>query len=146
MMPPRAASRSALLGLSLVACDAEHVEIPSASYSEFRDEVYPILVRDCGFVRCHGDTARFFVVLGPGRARLDPTTNLFDPPTDDELWSAYQNARGMLASDRGVLDSPLLTKPVDGRAHGGLDRFGRNVWEPGAAELEVLERWAGGIP
>lgn len=137
--------RSALLGLGLLACESEPVELPAPSYATFRAEVYPILVRDCGFARCHGDASRYFVVHGPGRARLDPTLDLFDPPSEDELLAAYQHARGMLASSSDVLDSPLLTKPLEGHAHAGRDRFGRNVWRDDEPALQLLEDWARGL-
>ncbi|MFV8753296.1 hypothetical protein ACNOYE_22335 [Nannocystaceae bacterium ST9] len=137
---------STLLGLALLGCEAEATEIPGPSTAQFRDEVYPVLLRDCGFVQCHGDSDRFFVIHGPGRTRLDPETDVFDPPTDDELAVGYESARGMLASDRGVLESPLLSKPLEGRGHGGLDRFGRNVWQPGDPAWRSVEQWARGIP
>jgi hypothetical protein len=134
------------MSLSFPTCETEPTDVPAPSFAVFRDEVYPVLLRDCGFIQCHGDPDRFFVVHGPGRTRLDPVIEVFDPPTEDELQLAYQSSRGMLASDRSVLDSPLLTKPLEGRAHGGLDGFGRNVWQPGDPAWRTIERWARGIP
>jgi hypothetical protein len=136
----------ALVSLSVLGCDTEPTDVPAPSFAMFRDEVYPLLLRDCGFVHCHGDSDRFFVILGPGRARLDAQIEVFAPPTPDELQLAYQSSRGMLASDRGVLESPLLTKPLEGRGHGGLDGFGRNVWQVGDPAWQEVERWARGIP
>lgn len=138
--------RAWAFGLGLLACEAEPTEVPGPSYTVFREQVYPLLLRDCGFVQCHGDSDRFFVLHGPGRARLDAEIDVFDPPTEDELRLAYQSSRGMLTNDRGVLDSPLLTKPLEGRGHGGLDRFGRNIWQPGDPSWQTVERWARGIP
>jgi hypothetical protein len=130
------------LGLGLLACDAAPNELPAPSYPVFRDQVYPLLLRDCGFVQCHGDDDRFFAVYGPGRARLDVETDIFDPATDDELWFAYQSARGMLTSDRDVFASPLLSKPLEGRGHGGLDDFGRNVWQDDDPAWQIVADWA----
>lgn len=138
--------RAALLGLGLLGCDSAPTEIPGPSYAEFRDAVYPLLLRDCGFVQCHGDPDRFFTIHGPGRTRLDPETDVFDPPTEDEQRHAYESSRGMLASDRGVLDSPLLTRPLEGHGHGGLDHFGRNVWQYDDPAWTVLAHWLRGVP
>jgi hypothetical protein len=112
----------------------------------FREQVYPLLLRDCGFVRCHGDEARFFVVHGPGRARLDADTETFDPPTDDELWFAYQSARGMLTNTDDVFGSPLLSRPLEGHGHGGLDDYGRNVWRSEDLAWQTLADWASATP
>lgn len=137
--------RASALSIGLIiACDAPPTELPGPSYTEFRDEVYPLLLRDCGFVQCHGDDDRFFVVHGPGRARLDAEMDAFDPATDDELWFAYQSSRGMLTSDRGVFASPLLYKPLEGRAHGGLDLFGRNIWHTDDQAWQTVAEWASG--
>jgi hypothetical protein len=137
--------RAWILGLGLLACEAEPTELPGPSYTVFRDQVYPLLLRDCGFAQCHGDSDRFYVLYGPGRARLDPEIDVLDPPTSDELWFAYQSTRGMLTSDRGVLDSPLLTKPLEGVGHGGLDSFGRNVWPASDPAWQTIGPWAEGL-
>jgi hypothetical protein len=138
--------RAWILGLGLLACEAEPTEVPGPSYAVFRNEVYPVLLRDCGFVQCHGDADRFFVLHGPGRSRLDPDSEIFEPPTEDESWLAYQSTRGMLANDGDVFDSPLLTKPLEGHRHDGLDRFGRNVWQIDDSAAELVARWAAGTP
>jgi hypothetical protein len=134
------------LGLGLLACEAQPNELIGPSYTEFREQVYPLLLRDCGFVQCHGDEDRFFALYGPGRARLDAETDTFDPATEDELWFAYQSACGMLTSDRGVFASPLLSKPLEGRGHGGLDDFGRNIWQPDDVAWQAVAHWASGVP
>lgn len=138
--------RALSLSVGLFACDAPPTELPGPSYSEFRDQVYPLLMRDCGFVQCHGDDDRFFALYGPGRARLDAATDIFDPVTKDELSFAYQSARGMLTNDGDVSTSPLLSKPLEGRAHGGLDDFGRNIWHEDDPAWQTVSRWAAGVP
>lgn len=134
--------RALSLSVGLVTCEAPPTELPGPSYTQFRDQVYPVLLRDCGFVQCHGDDARFFALFGPGRTRLDAATDIFDPATKDELEFAYQSARGMLTSDRGVYASPLLSKPLEGHSHGGLDNFGRNVWHEDDPAWQTLAQWA----
>ncbi len=87
--PPMKSSRSSfLLGALCVlgvapGCELEEdvVEVPVADPLVFRDEVYPILLGDCGFTGCHGNPDRFFAVFGTARARLDPAT----------YWSRFHN-------------------------------------------------------
>ena len=40
----------------------QDLSIPTADPTVFKDRVYPILLRDCGFTKCHGDPKRFFAV------------------------------------------------------------------------------------
>ena len=133
---------SSLFLLCPLGCESPPTELPGPSASVFREQVYPLLLRDCGFVNCHGDDDRFFVLYGPGRTRLDASMDVFDPPTEDELWFSYQSARGMLTHDRDVFDSPLLSKPFEGRGHQGLDHFGRNVWQADDPAWRTIVPWA----
>ncbi len=133
----------------LSACETSSgaVRIPAPEIATFELDVYPVLLRDCGFPACHGSTARFFRVFGPGRTRLTSDTATFAPATTDELTQSYERARSMLAHERSVLDSPLLRKPLSiaagGAEHGGENRWGENVYSslesPGYAEIRV---WA----
>ena len=138
--------RACTLGLALLACDAPPTELPGPDYAVFREQVYPVLLRDCGFVQCHGDDDRFFVVHGPGRARLDVNMEAFDPATKDEQWLAYQSSRAMMTNDGDILASLLLSKPVEGRGHGGFDNFGRNVWHMEDPAWQTVAKWALGMP
>lgn len=110
----------------------EPLVIPAADPAQFRDEVYPILLGDCGFPACHGSRDRFFAVFGPGRARLSANTAPYDGATPDELAESYSRARSMLLSPDGVRRSPLLRKPLaiaaGGAGHGGEDAWGANVY------------------
>lgn len=116
----------------------------------FDAEVWPILVRDCGFNECHGGSPRFFRVVGPGHERLDPATKLTAPVTEAELQLSYDRARSMLDADEPS-QSPLLRKPLaveaGGSGHEGTDSFGRNVY-PSAEDpsFQTLVRWVQGIP
>lgn len=101
---------------------------------QFQREVYPVLLRDCGFSTCHGAQERFFRVWGPGRTRLPGETSVpsaFDLPTGGELSASYSLALSMLdASDPAR--SPLLRKPLaveaGGAGHLGVDKYGRDVY------------------
>jgi hypothetical protein len=119
----------------LAACDTPTgaLHIPAPDVASFELEAYPILLRDCGFPECHGSTARFFRVFGPGRTRLLKETLTFAPATPEELEQSYARARSMLAHQTSVVDGWLLRKPLavtaGGAEHGGEDKWGRNVYE-----------------
>jgi hypothetical protein len=119
--------------------------VPGPDFEQFRTEVYPILLRDCGFNACHGDPDRYYQVFGPGRMRLDEEMDLFLPATEEEIEISYERARAMLLARGDVLASPLLRKPVEGGGHAGLDAEGRNVY-PGHqdAAFTTLVEWARG--
>lgn len=130
--------RPSLAGAALVllgGCVASErfAEPPALDRARFEAEVYPILLRDCGFPSCHSSTQRFFRVFGPGRVRLDPTETLpYDPPTGPEIDATFDRARSMLAAFPDPRESLLLRKPLEaaagGGAHLGLDALGRNVY------------------
>lgn len=134
--------------LLATGCMSSAAELPAPDYDDFRESVYPLLLRDCGFRRCHGDTGRFFVIWGPGRQRLEPDIDgPFDPPTDDELWLSYQRTRSALTfSSDSLFDAPLLRKPLEGHKHGGVDGWGRNLWGPGDPRWLMVAYWATGEP
>lgn len=132
--------------LGLVACaQDEGYEQPNLSLTTFEDEVYPVLIRDCGFQTCHGSAERFFRIWGPGRDRLLSTSNPFDPVTDQEIELSYRRTVAMVDA-KSPADSILLKKPLSvaagGAGHLGADRFGRNVYrtqdDPGYL---ALSRW-----
>ena len=135
------------LGLSLsLGCDDSSRPLPRPDPAGFRELVYPTLLRDCAFAGCHGDPRRPLFVPGPGRTRLDPTTELMGPPTADELQVAYDRTRGLLGPVRtgnGEETMPfLLEKTRAGAGHQGLDRHGQNVYEdPDAPGASALRRW-----
>jgi hypothetical protein len=126
-----------------VGCDGEAPVVPAPSRAMFAGEVYPILLRDCGFAACHGDPARAFHLFGPGRLRLDPNTELLDPATEDELAASYERTRAMLLRPAGEDSMLLIRKPGPGGAHQGIDANGHNVYaEADDPALQVLAAWA----
>lgn len=145
----RAASIACALGLGALGCigPEDELAIPPADATVFQNTVYPILLRDCGFSTCHGTSARFFSVFGPGRTRLDPDTAPYDPATPYELALTYTRARSMLLGPSGPSSSLLLRKPipiVDGGAgHKGNDPWGRSVYASSEdARYVAIYRWA----
>ncbi len=121
---------------------------PKREFQQFQREVYPVLMRDCGFPACHGDPRRFFRVWGPGRARLPTDTGLpeaFDLPTGDEIGASYQLALSMI-NDEQPEHSLLLQKPLaidaGGSGHIGVDKYGRDVYRTADDSGYVaLARW-----
>lgn len=139
----------AALAVVLIGCeDPAAVQTPAPDYDAFVRDAYPILLRDCGMLTCHGVPERPFRLYGPGRLRA-PTegddTERFDPVTDDELWFSYQRTRSMLTSDKDPGESLLLTKPLPGAGHRGLDAYGGAVYETrDDPSYRVLLDWARG--
>lgn len=136
--------------LALAACsDPERLaQPPDVDRARFESDVYPILLRDCGFPACHGDSDRFFRVHGPGRTRLDPTSLPYDPPSTEEIDATFDRARSMLAAVPDPMQSLLLRKPLEaaagGGAHAGLDALGRNVYaSTDDPSWQTLAAWAG---
>lgn len=126
------------------ACDDARGTVPAPDVGEFRERVYPVLLRDCAFAGCHGDPRRPLFVPGPGRVRLDAMTDVYDAPTGAELERAYDRSRALLLRE-GDEPAPLVHKPGPDAAHEGRDGDGRNVYEDLAAPgLAVLRAWAEG--
>lgn len=138
-----------LAALLFSACDysEEIARVPAPDADAFAATVYPVLLRDCGFPACHGDSERFFQVFGPGRTRLSPTSMPYDPVTADELALSYGRARSMLEGPDGLASAPLLRKPLaksaGGAGHEGDDVWGQPVYASAQdARWRVLKDWA----
>ena len=139
-------TRLVALSWLVSSCDpAEQVEVPAPDYDAFERDVYPILLRDCGFIVCHGREDRPFRIYGPGRLRFDPESEPDDAPTSEEIWLSYQRARSMLVTIEPVEESLLLRKTLPGGGHQGVDALGRSVY-PDASDPSyvTLLRWAEG--
>jgi len=135
-------------GIGCASVDPE-AGLATPDRAVFDTEVWPILVRDCGFNECHGGAPRFFRVVGPGHERLDPATKLTALVTEAELQLSYDRARSMLDSDEPS-QSPLLRKPLSveagGSGHEGTDSFGRNVYRSAEdPSFQTLVRWVQGV-
>ena len=132
-----------------MGCQSETAvdQTPSADMDTFREEAYPVLMRDCGFNACHGVQERFLIIFGPNRARIDPATHHDTPVLPLEMEVTHARARSMLVTSGPVTSSLLLTKPLEknagGVGHGGVDDFNRNVYQsvddPGYV---ALLKWA----
>lgn len=137
--------------------------LPSPDGEQFVKQVYPLLLRDCAHVGCHGLPERFFQLYGPGRARIpmaemNPATraplDYTDPASFDEVLHSYQRTLSMLATAERVEDSLLLRKPLEaqagGQGHKGVDDLGRNVFaskkDPGWRLLLAWSKTRGAPP
>jgi hypothetical protein len=136
-----------LLALGVAACgeDPGSLAVATPERAMFDAEVYPVLLRDCGFHACHGSTERFFQVFGPGRGRFLLTSMPLDAATAEEMAQSYERARSMIDAKAPEL-SLLLRKPLavlaGGAGHEGTDELGRDVY---SSEFDpnyvVLSRW-----
>jgi len=143
---------------SVLACGTGSGEysgaLPSPDGARFVTDVYPVLLRDCGFVDCHGKAERFFRIVGPGRVRLDASTKPDDPANLAEVQLTYQRALSMLSSSANIDDTLLLRKPLElgagGQGHKGVDDLGRNVFasvtDPSYLVLRTWARTSGAPP
>jgi hypothetical protein len=131
----------ALIGLVMsmsCACSAPESEpkptFARREFKQFQRDVYPVLLRDCGFAACHGAPDRFFRVWGPGRSRLATGTGVpepFDLPTGAELSTSYSLALSMIDEahpERSLLMRKPLAVAAGGAGHLGVDSFGRDVY------------------
>lgn len=140
----------ALLLLVGFACNGETEKTVFArrDFQQFQREVYPVLLRDCGFPACHGAPTRFFRVWGPGRVRLpgaNGTPGELDLPTVAEISATYSLALSMI-DDRDPGRSALLRKPLavaaGGAGHLGVDKHGRDLYRTAQdAGYLTLARW-----
>lgn len=152
-----------LLALAGVGCveDRQPAAFAKRAFRQFEGEVWPVLLRDCGFPTCHGDPDRFFQVWGPGRLRVqakDIQGNLlvdaegkpvlwgpFDTPDIEEKTRTMNSALAMI-DDRDPKSSLLLRKPLaveaGGAGHRGVDPYGRDVYRTTQDSGYVsLARW-----
>jgi hypothetical protein len=132
----------AVLVLASCASPTPELALVTPDRVAFETQVYPVLLRDCGFHACHGSTERFFQVFGPGHGRLNLASQPLDAVDVAEVELSYARARSMIDPENPAR-SPLLVKPLataaGGVGHQGADSLGRNVYvstlEPGYAAL-----------
>jgi hypothetical protein len=137
---------SALALLGLFACDdpQQGYQVSELEYQGFKD-VYPVLIRDCGFHTCHGAEDRAFRIYGPGRARLTDDLRAYEAVTGDEISLSFSISLSMIDAEhpeRSLLLIKPLAEEAGGAAHGGIDDFGRNVYRTKNDEgYKVIEKW-----
>ena len=137
---------SAVCLLALAACEqGPGWANPELNFTEFKEDVYPVLIRDCAFQACHGAEGRFLRIWGPGRTRLDSTLNAFSEATNEEINRSYERAAAMVdhaEPSRSLLLRKALATEAGGAGHLGADKFGRNVYRTVDDEGYLkLSRW-----
>lgn len=151
--------------LVLGGCAQDSVDITALTPDQavFREQVYPIILRDCGFPQCHGSSQRFYQVFGPGRVRIgappegyepndvrfvcDPMTHAGCDTQMTEVLVTYERTRSMLTRTSTQEDFLLLRKALEvgagGAGHKGTDRLGRNVYQSREdPSWKTLQAWA----
>lgn len=122
--------------------------VEAHNYDKFQSEVYPVLLRDCGFPACHGANDRAFRVYGPGRVRLpasDGERGAFDKVAGAEMRRTFQLASAHRNAENPDL-SALIRKPLSseagGASHQGADKYGRDVYRTAQDEGYLrIARW-----
>lgn len=136
--------------LCLAGCgeDVPELQVATPDLMTFETEVYPVLLRDCGFHECHSSHERFFQVFGPGRDRLSEATQPIDPVDPEEVSFTYDRARSMInvaAPEKSLLLRKPLAVDAGGMGHEAVDVHGRDVYaddkQPGYV---VLHAWVTG--
>lgn len=134
---------------------------PTLDADVFRQAVYPVMLRDCGFPACHASTPMGLAaandpngtrdtaalrVTGPGRLRLARETPLNAPPTDAEIEDARVRATGLVYEGEDCDASPLLRKPLEvdegGAPHHRLSPHFRDTYRDKDVEgYRILQAW-----
>ncbi len=133
---------------------------PPLSAERFACKVQPILARQCASPACHGNPARRMQVLAPGRMRMigeliraseaqstaDRDAGLHPPLTKAERDFNLIQARGMVRSNAGWPDPPLLSYPLAIGAGGIYHAPNADVFmsrqDP---DYVILAQWAAGL-
>jgi hypothetical protein len=142
----RGAFAIGVFGLIGAACSQDPGwQLSTPSQTTFKDDVYPVLIRDCAFQTCHGSEDRFFRVWGPGRVRLSSMSSADDPLTTEEVNANYARAVSLVDGD-DPKNSLILRKPLaveaGGAGHLGIDNYGRNVYRSIDSEgYLMISRW-----
>lgn len=129
----RLLATSLTLVIGFTGCSLEGgIQVADRDFEQFRDEVYPVLMRDCAFHTCHGNPKRFYRITGSARGRLVASTKALAETLPEEVAFSYTRSLAMInAADPGA--SLLLRKPLapalGGAGHLGTDSFGRDVFE-----------------
>jgi hypothetical protein len=105
--------------------------VPALDRQAFEQYVEPELMGSCGFSRCHGAEGRPLRIFALAGTRVSPSLSSNNPLTPEEHLANYQRAVSLAAATAAELPD-LLRKPLQleagGSGHGGVDRFGQNVF------------------
>lgn len=143
------------LGVVLVAASAfpcgtppPATQIPTLDQAAFEAQVEPELLASCAYSGCHGAPLRPLRLYSPAGERLAAGLSSNTPLTPEEHRANFLAASAAAAPSSAPLPD-LLRKPLQeeagGAGHGGVDRYGRNVYaKKDDARWRLLEAWVGG--
>jgi hypothetical protein len=122
---------------------------PALSYDCFKATVEPELLGSCAFRNCHGKAERPLHLYSMAGVR-GPNANASDITLSDEEERANFQSAVVYASATSAGLPDLLRKPLQleqgGAGHGGVDRFGRNVYgSQQEAGWQALSDWVNGV-
>lgn len=138
MRPPGRSRWIAFGPLGLVALAAAGcappppaTRLPPLDPAYFERMVEPELLASCAYSACHGAPLRPLRVFSLAGLRANPALSSTQPLTADEHRANYVRALAAAAATSAGLPD-LLRKPLQveagGSGHGGVDRYGRNVY------------------
>lgn len=122
--------------------------VPTLDQAYFEAKVEPELMASCAYSTCHGAPLRPMRVYSLAGLRIDPSLTSNQGLTPEEHFANFLRAKTVAAATSSTLPE-LLRKPLQieqgGAGHGGVDRFGQNVYATKSAEgWKVLEAWVNG--
>ena len=138
------------LGLLAFPCaaPAPSTQVPPLDRAYFEHEVEPQLVASCAYNTCHGAPLRPLRVYSLAGLRIDPALTSNQVLTAEEHEANFLRASASAAATSSTLPD-FLRKPLQleagGAGHGGVDRFGQNIYaNKDDRRWKVLEAWLGG--
>ncbi|MBL8912269.1 MAG: hypothetical protein JNM17_16380 [Archangium sp.] len=140
----------AVLALLIARCamPPPSTNVPTLDQAYFEAKVEPELIASCAFSTCHGAPLRPMRVFSLAGLRIDPSLTSNQPLTPEEHFANYKRASLAAAATSSTLPE-LLRKPLQieqgGAGHGGVDRFGQNIYANKTANgWKLLEAWVNG--
>jgi hypothetical protein len=143
---------AALLAAASAGCNTVDNEpapdqIDALDEAAFRCTVEPILIRDCGYLACHGQAGAPLRLYSIGKLRLGPSTTLGErtaPLTAAERHLNFLSAQAFAWAGTAADDNWLVEKPMPS-ADGGYAHLGGAIWDgPDDARVRAITAWLEG--
>ncbi len=121
--------------------------IPVLDEVKFRCRVEPVLVRDCSYLACHGNSGFPLRIYSVGKLRAGDSSTLASrtaPITDAEHHANFLSAAAFAFGDVAPDDSLLLRKPMPSEAGGYEHKGGATFTGPDDPRAVEIRRWLAG--